>query len=128
MLEEIAFAGDVSAGFETEFKAVKGADDISLGINISPGQGGGSMGTFMGTGKKPVLKPGDAKLAVTDLDLGETFIIEVELVGVLSDLCPIEAHGFINGITRIKLMSRNFSRRSLREGRRLRQSFFRNLI
>lgn len=88
MLEKIAFAGDVSAGFETEFKAVKGADDIALDINIPPGQGGGSMGTFMGTGKEAVLKPGDTELAVTDLDLGKAFGVEVELVGVLSDLCP----------------------------------------
>lgn len=94
MLEEIAFAGDISAGFETEFIAVKGAYDIALDINIPPGQGGGCMGTFMGTGKKAVFIPGDTELAVTNLDLGKAFGVEVELVGVLSDLCPIEAHGF----------------------------------
>ncbi|OYW18825.1 MAG: hypothetical protein B7Z54_05265, partial [Sphingobacteriales bacterium 12-47-4] len=33
-------------------------------------------------------KPGDTEFAVTDLDLGKAFGVEVELVGVLSDLCP----------------------------------------
>lgn len=92
MLEEIPFAGDVAAGFETELIPVKGADNISLGIYIASGEGCRGMGTFMGTGKIAVFKAGNAELAVAGLGFGEAFGVEVELVGVFGDLYPGRGH------------------------------------